>query len=161
MGPLCIKSGLKAYRTSKELKADGKVTIAQVTGRQEAIGLSNRKSRKYWVTVSFVPEGRRAAVTRKVLVDSFEYSRIGQAPTIRITYLESNAGVIRLSDKVETECGLLIAGCLTVLGSIGYLVYACWRSFRSAPNHNPSSLPEGHGLPPKYVEAEQSQFNPS
>ena len=123
-GPLLIKCGIKDYKDSKALQANGKLITAQVTDGEERVTRKGRRS--YWLTVSFLPEGYKEPLSQKRSVSSDVYKRAGDERTIKLTYLPSNPVVLRLSEKVSTEVGLFIGGCLVLLATFGYVVYL-WR----------------------------------
>ena len=135
-GPLFINVGIKDYKDSKALQANGKIITAQVTDGEERVSRKGRRS--YWLTVSFTPEGRREAHTQKASVSSDVYARAGQERTIEVTYLPSNPTILRLSDKVRTETGMFIVGCLILLATVGYMVYL-WRTLQT-PKQAPASF---------------------
>ena len=144
-GPLFITSGIKQYKDSKALQAHGKVTTAQVTDGEERVG--RRGSRSHWLTVSFTPEGRRDVITQRRSVSSDVYARASQERTIKLTYLPSNPTILRLRDKVGTQTGTFISGCLILLATAAYMVYL-WLGLRAPTTQGTASFTVNPGAGP-------------
>ena len=126
-GPFCIWTGIKEYKNSKALQAQGKVTTAQVVDGEERVSRKGRRS--YSLTVSFAPEGG-AAVTQKGSVSRETYERAAQDRTVKLTYLPSDPTVFQFGEKAEAKSGLIIFGAVVLFGALGFLGYLFvqWKS---------------------------------
>jgi hypothetical protein len=145
-GPVCIFTGVKEFKNSKALQAQGKVTLAQVVDGEERVSRKGRRS--YSLTVSFAPEGR-GLVTEKRSVSRDVYEAAAQTRTTKVVYLPSNPTVFQFGEKAETKTGLIIFGSLVLFGALGFLGYLFfqWRSSKQTESAGNLSLNAGANAP--------------
>jgi hypothetical protein len=119
LGVTMIFFGIKEYRNSKKLQAEGKQTVGTVTDNEVRRGRKGRKS--YYLTVTFKTEASTVVEKRKSVSRGL-FDDASQAGTVPVTYLPSDPNVCAFGPKVKTEwVGLVVGfGALVVSGVVGF-----------------------------------------
>jgi hypothetical protein len=128
LGLSLVVFGLKDYRTSKKLQAEGKQTVGVVTDASVHRGRKGRKS--YYLTVLFKTEAQAAFEQRKSVSHS-DFEDASKAGSVQVTYLESDPNVCAFG-KVKASVSPIIFGVLA-LGFGGFLVFSKSQSEPTGP----------------------------
>lgn len=138
-GPVFIFTGVKDFKNSKALQAEGKVIVAQVVDGEERVSRKGRRS--YSLTVSFAPEGK-GLVTEKRSVNRDTYEAAAQTRTTQVVYLPSDPTVFQFGEKAETKTGGIIFGSVVLFGALGFLAYLFFqrRSSKSTESTAPGNF---------------------
>lgn len=119
LGVFFLVFGVKEFRQSKKLQAEGKQVAGVVTDGETQRGRKGRRS--YYLTVSFKTEEGATMSERKKVSRSL-FNEASEARTVPVTYLPSDASVCTFGPKVDTQFGLLIGG-VVALGFAGFMAF--------------------------------------
>ena len=128
LGLSLVVFGIKDYRTSKKLQAEGKQTVGVVTDASVHRGRKGRKS--YSLTVLFKNEAQAAFEQRKSVSRS-DYEDGTKAGSIQVTYLASDPTVCAFG-TVKASVSPIIFGVLA-LGFGGFLAFSKTEGAGTAP----------------------------
>lgn len=129
LGLSLVVFGIKDYRTSKKLQAEGKQTVGVVTDASVHRGRKGRKS--YYLTVLFKTEAQAACEQRKSVSRS-DFEDASKAGSIQVTYLASDPSVCAFGPKVKASVSPIVFGVLA-LGFAGFLVFGKTKEADTAP----------------------------
>jgi hypothetical protein len=129
LGLSLVVFGIKDYRTSKKLQAEGKQTVGVVTDASVHRGRKGRRS--YYLTVLFKTEAQTAFEQRKSVSRS-DFEDASKAGSIQVTYLASDPSVCAFGPKVTASVSPIVFGVLA-LGFAGFLVFGKTEETSTAP----------------------------
>lgn len=95
VGIVLLVFGVKDYFQTKTLKANGKNTVAEVTGADEESGRRGRK--RYYLSVSFKTEAGQT-ITADDRVSRSVYDQGRSERKVNVTYLPDNPQVYRIGE---------------------------------------------------------------
>lgn len=110
-------SGIKDYRTSKQLQSEGKQTVGVVTDASVHRGRKGRRS--YNLTVLFKTEAQ-AVFEQDKRVSRSVFDDASKAGSVQVTYLASDPNVCAFGPSVKASVAPIIFGVLAV-GFGGFL----------------------------------------
>jgi len=129
LGLSLVVFGIKDYRTSKKLQAEGKQTVGVVTDASVERGRKGRRS--YYLTVLFKTEAQAACEQRKS-VSRADFDDASKAGSVQVTYLASDPSVCAFGPKVNASVSPIVFGVLA-LGFAGFLVFGKIEKASTAP----------------------------
>src|SRR6185503_15539190 len=115
IGVFMIVAGLREYKNSKRIIAEGKDTVGNVTDSQERRGRRGRRS--YYVTAVFQTEAKQS-VEQELKVDHAVYTKATQSGSVPVHYLPSDPKICAFGEKAETKFGTAVWGVIALVGSL-------------------------------------------
>lgn len=147
--------GLREFRGSRRLAAEGKATLAEVVDERTRYRSKGRT--KYYLTVAFQTEDKQA-IRREVQVDYDTFSA-GRTGSVTVHYLPGEPTVLQAGDAVETKFGNALLGAFVLGCGLLWLV----RFKQPASRAELADVAAGHlkalcETDQKHVKADARQF---
>ncbi len=107
LGISFLTAGIKEYRNSKRLAAEGKLTTGAVVDRD--IVSRRRAPDRYYLVVKFQTEMKQEC-SERVRVSSSQYWQASIGETVKVRYLPADPAICAVSEKVNTPLENLLFG---------------------------------------------------